>query len=546
MTLIERLLATPASLSFLLDVDPRRVERVVSADELRSLTWSAARQLRSRGVGTGDRVILALPTGSDLVACLLATLWLGAVPVPLSPVPRGRGRALALERAQGVLADCHPRLVVADQPTLEAMSPGALWSWLPTLVAEAEAPSPGASAPMTLIQYTSGSTGTPKGVLVTPANLIANLEAIGAAVHVGDADRVLSWLPLYHDMGLVGSLLFSIYFGVPLFLYSPFGFLARPLGWLQAISTHRATLCPAPHLAYALCARPLSAAQLEGVDLSSVRSMLDGSEPIQASTARAFCSRFAAFGLRADAYLPVYGLAEATLAVAMPERTEVLRVDRVRREALQNQRRAERAADTEADVAEVVSVGRVLDGITVEIRDESTGLPCAERGVGEICLRGASISPGYFGAPFAEAALHTGDLGYLVDGRLYVVERLKDLIIRGGVNYYPSDIERLVGEVDGARRGRVVVFGDVEEGGASEGIVVVAEARSLEGSESVREGIVAAFSAALGFAPSQVVLVEAGVIPTTPTGKLMRRRCRELYRTGALARGATACATTRP
>jgi acyl-CoA synthetase (AMP-forming)/AMP-acid ligase II len=318
---------------------------------------------------------------------------------------------------------------------------------------------------------------------------------------------------------------------------SPVGFVLRPVSWLEAISAHRGTLSPAPHFAYSLCAYKIRDEALAGLDLSSWRLALDGAEPIRAQNARAFIERLRPRGFRPEAYAPVYGLSEATLAVTFPRLGEGVRVDRVSRDALGRgvAEPAPPGAPTSArDVVEVVAVGRPLEGMRVEIRSPR-GESVPERSLGEICVSGSSVSPRYLGqgGP-ARSGLHTGDIGYLADGVLYVTERLKDIIIQGGSNLYPSDLEAAAAEVSGVRSGRVVAFGvaDAEEG--TEDVVIAAEVRSGTDRGALQGAIRAAVQRRTGVVVGDVVLLDPGTLPLTTSGKLMRSRVRESYAAGSL------------
>lgn len=539
--LLSRLLTGGGGDLFLLsDQAPELVRERVSREVLRARSAGAAASLARAGVARGDRVVLCLPTSIEFVAWFLGALRLGAVAVPM-PAPSGvRRQGPVLERLVGAVRDCAPSALVAeprDLPWLAQAVPGA-GAMLAADALDAAPPPSAAQMPdiaTAFLQYTAGSTGTPKGVMVTLGNVRANLEAIGAAVEVSSEDRVVSWLPLYHDMGLVGTLLFSLYWRLPLYLFSPWAFALRPTSWLRAISQHRGTLTAAPHFAYGLCAFKVPESDLQGLDLGSLRLALDGAEPVKPAAVQRFVSRFAPYGFRPEAYHPVYGMSEATLAVAFPGVREGARVDRVLRSALE-QGRALPAGSSEP-AAELVSVGAPLAGHAIEIRHPRTGAPCAEREIGEIVIRGPSVSPGYFRLGDPEpprAELRTGDLGYLAEGRLYVVDRLKDLIIHAGQNLFPSDIEHLVSGVPGVRRGRVAAFGVPIDDGATEGVVVALESRRLVGAEALRKRVRQMLQQTLAITPEDVCVLTPRALPVTMTGKLRRGEARRAYLAGEL------------
>ncbi len=534
-----------ALVHFLSDRDPRVTQHVLDRAAVRAAVCACAAMLREEGIERGDRVVLTATTKPSFVGWLLGSMAIGAVPVPV-PSPTSAAGGAGIERFERVIAHARPRAVIGEERAIAvARAMGADAALVagsrPPPALEADAvplfPEPDADAPA-FVQYTAGSTAAPKGVVVTTANLRANLEAIGRAVVVRDDDRIVSWLPLYHDMGLVGALLFGLYWDVPLYLSSPVGFVLRPLSWLEAIAAHRGTLSPAPHFAYSLCARKLSREATSGLDLSSWRLALDGAEPVRAENARAFIARFEENGFRPAAYHPVYGLSEATLAVTFPALGEGLRVDRVAREALARGRAD--VTETDADAVEIVSVGRPLEGTSLEIRAVGAGALLPERRLGEIWVRGLALSPRYVGEEgAARTVLRTGDMGYIADGALFVADRCKDLVIQGGANVYPSDVEAAAADVIGVRTGRVVCFGVARRETGTEDVLVAAEVKT-----GTRDAERAALPGRLrahvhertGVVLAEVVLLDPGSLPLTTSGKLMRRRVRDAYVSGTLTK----------
>jgi acyl-CoA synthetase (AMP-forming)/AMP-acid ligase II len=393
-----------------------------------------------------------------------------------------------------------------------------------------------ASAPA-FIQYTSGSTGAPKGVVVTHGNILANCRAIRDATGYTRADRMVAWLPLHHDMGLVGGLLTSIYCAAETCLMPPLAFLGRPVTWLEAITHCKARLTVAPTFAYSLCARKIPDKQLAGVDLSSLRLAYVGAEPIDPATMNGFIERFTAYGLPPTAMYPVYGLAEATLAVSFPIPGTALRYDTVDRHRLATDNVAMAATSAGPDRATFVSVGHALPGHRVTIVDRDTGEPVDERRVGELVVEGGSVTPRYFndGPDVVCRVLHTGDLAYEADGHLYVVDRIKDLVIIGGQNYAPSDIENAVAAVDGLRRGRIVAFSAPRREGG-EALHVVAEASPLRWRPptGVEGEVRKTVRQAIGLSVASVTIVAPGSLERTSSGKIKRRACAEAHRSGRL------------
>lgn len=547
--LLARLLdpTNPSALHFLRDDDPTQERRVLRVPELASRVRGAAAELRRRGVKAGDAVAICAGTEPGFVAWLLGAMWIGAIPVPLPSMGQVRRGPYAVERLRGVLEDAEPVTVLADLATGPWLD-RVRWRGRGTSViradeppAAAEGPAAAPDEPMTVafVQYTSGSTGTPKGVVVTRGNLRANVDAIGRGVRVGPGDRVLVWVPLHHDMGLVVVFL-ALYHGIDLYLFSPRGFLGRPVSWLRAIAAHRATLTTAPHFAYGLCAHKVAEADLAGLDLSSLRLALDGAEPVRAGDVQLFIDRYRAHGFDPGAYHPVYGLAEATLAVTFPEPGEGAFVDRVGRRGVAAGEAVPAVRD-DPDAVEFVSVGRPLSGHAVEIRDPATGDRLQERRVGAVWIDGPSVSPRYFRARAREGEragpLLTGDLGYLAEGRLYLVDRLKDLIVRAGAKYAPADFESCVESIDGVRRGRVIAFGVPRVELGTEGVVVAAEVRPNRPRAAIADEARRAVQRTFGIALDDVVLLAPGSLPLTINGKLMRHRARAAYQAGRLGAG---------
>jgi fatty-acyl-CoA synthase len=470
-------------------------------------------------------------------------MWAGGVPVPLYPptTPGSLDGYLATAR-QIVAAACASHLV-AGGSSVGMLAPLADGPPRPAILdyARLDGDAEHAPAPPTdpdtvaLLQFTSGSTEQPKGVVLTYRNIAANCRAImvdGLRVRAGD--RGVSWLPLFHDMGLIGFVLAPILHRQPVTLLPPRAFVRNPAIWLKTISRHRGTVTFAPNFAYALAARRLHEGELAALDLSCLRVAGCGAEPIQAETLRAFARRFAAAGFRAEAFRPSYGLAESTLAVSLGRGIPVDRIDR----AALAEGRAEPVADGCA--LELVGCGRPFPGHALRIVDPATGRALPERSVGEILVRGPSVMARYVGdtAATAEARvgpwLRTGDLGYLADRQLFVCGRRKDLIVVSGRKYAPQDVEWAAGEVDGVRAGSLVAFALPADGGERERVVVVAEVRRRAAADQVTADIRRAVHRALALPVDQVVLVEPGALPKTSSGKLRRASTRALYLSGAL------------
>jgi len=392
-----------------------------------------------------------------------------------------------------------------------------------------------------LIQYTSGSTGQPKGVLLTHANLLANIRAMGEAAQASSRDVFASWLPLYHDMGLIGAWLGSLYYGMRLVLMPPQRFLGRPARWLWAIHRYRATLSAGPNFAYEILAAKVPDDEFEGLDLSSWRLAFNGAEPVRAATLERFARRFARHGFDARALAPVYGLAECGLGLTFPPLGRAPRIDRIDPAVLARSAKAHPLAVDAAGAMSVVSCGRPLRAHQVRVVD-ALGGEAAERVEGRIEFRGPSATSGYLNNSEATAKLvrkgwlDTGDVGYIAEGELYVTSRIKDLIIRGGQHIHPYDLEESVGALSGVRKGCVAVFGATDRASGTERVVVVVETHPLEGEAraALRRSIAELAHAQLGVPADDIVLVGERVVLKTSSGKIRRAACRELYERGLL------------
>jgi acyl-CoA synthetase (AMP-forming)/AMP-acid ligase II len=518
----------------------------------RSLQYGA--RLRQKGVEPGDRVVIMLPTCPEYVYTFFGIIAAGAIPVPVYPPFNLRQLKQFLHTLVGVFNDSGASTIVFwkdVRPVLgQALSraPGVRHAiQLEELSAgeNGRVPDPlwtdaGSTA---MIQYTSGSTEAPKGVELTHLNLLHNVQNIERALELDpEADRAVSWLPLYHDMGLIGTLLGAFYSDVELVLMAPQTFLMRPRLWLQAISDHRATITVAPNFAYNICASRISEKAAAGLDLSSLRVAMCGAEPIRMETYSAFLERFRANGLREDAFLPVYGLAESTVAATFPEINREPHVIWLDREVLETGGRAELMPAGEGMAIASFGLGRPLESSALRIADPDTDESCEPGWVGEILLSGPSVMKGYFRNPeltaktVADGWLRTGDLGFVLEGHLYVTGRKKDLIIRFGRNYYPQDIEGVVEEVEGIRKGCVIAFGAFDEAKQTEEICVLAETRlSTEAErEDLRTRVRTALHEAIGMAPDRIELLSPHTILKTSSGKLRRKPTQALYLAGEL------------
>jgi len=520
-----------------------RVERTATFPELLKEVEGLATSLHELGVQPGDRVGIMQPTGFSFLALFFATLWRGAIPVPLYPPFRADQAEEYVKRQAAIMDNAGVKLLVsfARAWTIAGMLP--MHSKHLKQVISVESLLGGKPIPrhpstgdeVALIQYTSGSTGLPKGVTLTHANLLANVRAYGKGLKIVHSDVCVSWLPLYHDMGLIGSLFGAMYHGNPCVLMGPQDFLGRPSRWLRALSDYGGTITPAPNFAYEICARKLPESELEGLDLSRWRVAMNGSETVSPATLDRFSARFAPYGFRPEAHFPCYGLAEASLAVTFPKPGTGYRTDAVNRELLETQGRAE-----PGEGVTLVSNGFPLEDNELRIVDDQ-GRELPERRVGRLLFRSPSSLREYWGNPEATRAIKdpegwvdTGDLGYLAGGELYLAGRKKDIILKAGRNLYPQDVEALASAVQGVRQGCVAAFGLPDPASGTELLVVVCEARKPP--KDLAERVRAKVAQGLGVPPDRVLIVPPHSVPKTPSGKVRRSETRRLLETRQLGK----------
>ncbi|WDV51801.1 fatty acyl-AMP ligase [Streptomyces coeruleorubidus] len=531
--------------------------------ELRSR--AVARELSRRGI-EDSRVVLALDPGLDYVAALFGILRAGCTAVPSFP-PFGR-RAMA--RFLSIMVDCEPRAVLTDgrfAPQVEAFeaqypkgTPKAQWIFPDETLFEGDgAEVPPRLANPALLQYSSGSTGEPKGIVLTHENLVSNCRVLEA--HAGmEPDRVgCSWLPPYHDMGLMGTIMLAVHGGWPLVMMSPVHFVQDPYRWLAALTEYRVTITVGPNFAFDLCTSSIPDEALDSLDLSSLRQVFCGSEPVSAATLERFRERFASCGYDAASLIPCYGLAEATLFVTgKPAKNGAVRLERLDKAAL-GTGTAVRVDAGDTSGVEVVGCGVSAVGHEVLVVDPQTAEVLPDGRVGEVWVAGPNVAGGYwrrpelsaaaFGARPAGAAqagpgfLRTGDLGFVLDGELFVTGRLKDVIVISGRNLYPQDIEASVERCDGALR-RCAVFsvsGDEAGGSDEEQVVVVAEYRGTSGQfaaqeKSLRAAVTAAVTADHGVRPAELYFGPPGTVLMTTSGKVRRKATKAAFLEGTLKR----------
>jgi acyl carrier protein len=523
-------------------------EEELSYAAIRRGASAHAGRLAGHGLQPGQTVAIMLPTGRDYLFSFFGILMAGGIPVPLYPPARPAQIEEHLRRHVGILDNCRATMLITipEAKTVALLLRSQVDSLqrvlMPDDLAGGDAgftPLPANPGDVAFLQYTSGSTGNPKGVVLTHANLIANIRGMGEAVQASPNDVFVSWLPLYHDMGLIGAWFAALYHGFPTVLMSPLAFLSHPSRWLWAIHRHRGTLSGGPNFSYELCLKRIEDAELEGLDLSCWRYAFNGAEPVSPDTLAAFEKRFARFGLRANTLEPVYGLAEASVGLAFPAPDTHYRIDRIERAAFQNRGDARPAAPGEANALELPCCGRVIPAHYLRVVD-SAGVELADRQEGRLQFKGPSATSGYFRNPeqtrrlFAGAWLDTGDLAYLADGELYLSGRAKDIIIRGGRNLYPYELEQAVGALPGIRKGCVAVFGSPDPRTGTERVIVLAETRVSgdDALEALRRNINDRALDLIGLPADDIVLAPPHTVLKTSSGKIRRAASREYYERG--------------
>ncbi len=545
--------------------DEAGLETEISYAALHQGATEIASGLLQRGLQPGQSVAIMLPTSRDYFCCFFGVLLAGGVPVPIYPPARLSQLEDHLRRHAGILSNAlAAMLITVPEAKLVARLLQAQVETLRAVVTVADltdlsipGQAPGHTPEHTpryalgyalktgdvaLLQYTSGSTGNPKGIVLTHANLLANIRAMGQATQVTSMDVFVSWLPLYHDMGLIGAWLGSLYFACPLVVMSPLTFLARPERWLWTIHKHRGTLAASPNFGYELCLRKISDEAIEGLDLSSWRMAFNGAEPVSPDTIANFTQRFSRYGLRQQALTPVYGLAECSVGLAFPPPTRGPLIDRIKRDKFVRSGQAEPAASEEADALRFVACGRPLPGHQIRIVD-ATGSEVGERVEGRLEFKGPSVTSGCFRNPeqtrqmFHGEWLDSGDYAYLAAGDIYLTGRAKDIIIRAGRNIYPHELEEAVGDIPGIRKGCVAVFGSPDPVSGTERLVVLAETRERDPGklEELRSQINALTLDILGMPADDTVLAPLHSVLKTSSGKIRRAACRELYEKGGTA-----------
>ena len=523
-------------------------DQLISYGQLWNRARSIAAGLQHHAVRLGDSIALMLPTSPDYFSAFFGILLAGAVPVPLYPPTRLSQIEEHVRRHAGILNNSGA-VALITLPEMRRIAT-VLRVHAPSLrrittteelCALVAAPIPFASHAdsAALLQYTSGSTGQPKGVVLSHGNVLANIAALGTALNISSADVFVSWLPLYHDMGLIGAWLGTLYFGLPLIIMSPLSFLTRPVRWLEAIHRYRGTLSAAPNFAYELCLKRVTDEELAGLDLSTWRLAMNGAEPVMPETVSRFQERFAGCGLRRTAMTPVYGLAESCVGLAVPPLDRGPLIDVIEREPFVRDGVAAPAGAPVTNPLRFVSSGLPLPGHYVRIVDDA-GRELGERREGRLEFQGPSATHGYFRNPQATAKLlrdgwlDSGDRAYVARGEIYITGRIKDIIIRAGRHIYPEELEAAIGALAGVRKGCIAVFGSVDTATGTERVVVMAETRIEDPAQrnALRQQIVQSVMALMGEPPDEVVLAAPHTVLKTSSGKIRRAASREVYESG--------------
>ena len=547
---LERAADAPTGVRFVgASVKPAEGPDFIAWRQIHDEARAVAATLQSLGIEPGDHVAILGPTSRALMT-IVRGCWLAGAASMVLPLPmrmasldafvestraRIRHGEAKLILIDDLLADFY-QAAPGDPPIkpMAAVMPGAGRPTGDHLELPADDPER-----LVILQYTSGSTSEPKGVMIPDRVLCANIDASCEAAELTQSEVMVSWLPLYHDMGLVGFLALPMLKGVQLVQAAPQDFMAHPGSWMQWISDWKGTATAGPNFSWVLATRALK--RMKDIDLSSLTLALSGAEPVDPVAVEAFVNEASRFGFRAGSVFPAFGMAEVAIGGAFPKRHRGLVCDSVDRIVLERERIAKEVDpndDDQVHVRRLPLLGRAVPGLEMKIVDPDTKAELPERHVGELLLRGTSVTPGYYKRPdatsamFYEGWLCTGDLAYTLDGELVICGRIKDVIIVGGRNVFPEDIERAVGTIDGVRAGNVIAFG-IDGYKGKETVIVVAEVKDVD-LDRVRADIHHSALEVSGLPPRDVMLVKPGTLPKTSSGKLQRAKCRELYLDGGL------------
>ncbi|MEO8964339.1 MAG: AMP-binding protein [Gammaproteobacteria bacterium] len=537
--------ATPDRIHLCL-IDETGKEEMITYQQLLTNALQIAANLKKRGLEKGDTVAIMLPTQASFFYCFLGILFAGGVPIPIYPPARAHQLEQYAKKEAAILSNASVRfLITFKQAKLLSQ---LLRPFVPSLKeiitsidlmesTDTLKPVHGNSHDFVLIQYTSGSTSQPKGVLLTQQNILSNIRSYGKGIQITSKDVCVSWLPLYHDLGLIGNWLGSLYFGVRLVAFSPIIFLNHPEKWLWAIHHYRGTISAGPNFAYELCTRKIDPTHLEGLDLSSWRLAINGAEAIYPKTLERFSQKFSPYGFRTESFLPVYGLAENSLGLTAPPLGRKPVFDTINRDEFEKHHIAVPVSNSRfKNTLQFTSCGGPLPDNQIRIVDRNYQ-NVDERVIGHIQFQGPSSMQAYFNNPEATQKVYhdgwwdTGDLGYLANGEIYITGRQKDVIIKAGRNFFTSEIEDITSEVPGIRRGCVIAFSINDAENGTDQLIIVAETAIIkeEPLEKIRKQIQDCMISTLNVAADKIILVAPQRIPKTSSGKLQRSSCKTMY-----------------
>jgi 1-acyl-sn-glycerol-3-phosphate acyltransferase len=524
----------------------------VSYQKLKAQALNVAAGLINAGIEPGDCVAIMLPTSTDYFYSFFGILYARAIPVPIYPPARIQQIEDHLNRHASILNNAQAKLLI----TVPEAKPLAhlLKLQVPSIDSvvtchdlenASTTPDVGVakSDDIAFLQYTSGSTGVPKGVTLTHSNLLANIRAMGKVIGAKSDDVFVSWLPVYHDMGLIGAWLGSLYHAIPLVIMSPLLFLTKPQRWLWAIHRHRGTLSPAPNFAYELCVARIKESDIEGLDLSSWRLSWNGAEPVSPKSIKNFTEKYAKYGFKPETMSPVYGLAESSVGLTFPIKVREPRIEYFERDALSQFGRAVLAKEEDSDAIPFIGLGYPLPDHQIRIVDD-LGKELPEGEEGSLEFQGPSATQGYYRNPDQTKTLYhddwlvTGDRAFTLGGELFITGRSKDIIIKAGRNIYPHELEQAVGSIDGIRKGCVAAFGCHDCRSGTEKLVVLAESRETDNGKikQFKTKINKLSLRLLGNPVDDIVIGPPHAIPKTSSGKIRRSACKDLYEKGLFSK----------
>ena len=525
---------------------------IISYRQLKQAADAIAVGLQQKGLKPKQAVSIMLPTGKEYFFTFFGILIAGGIPVPIYPPARLNQIEDHLLRHVRILSNCDAVMLITvpEAKPVARLLQAQLMNMHTVTTPTAISSRSGIplrpkirSDEIAFLQYTSGSTGTPKGVTLSHANLLANIRAMGSRLKVNSADVFVSWLPLYHDMGLIGAWLGSMYFSATVVIMSPLEFLAKPERWLWAMHRYHATLTAAPNFAYELCLKRIALESVHDVRLDSMRALFNGAEPINPNTIQKFIQKFQPLGLDPTALMPVYGLAECSVGLTFPPPGRGAKFDAIDRTIFMNTGVAV-TCETANNALRMVACGEPIADHEIRVVDDSNReLP--DRHQGQLQFRGPSATCGYYQNPekstelFRDGWLNTGDLAYIADGELYVTGRIKDLIIHAGRNIYPQELEAAISEIPGIRKGCVAAFGSSDNTLGTEKLIVLAETRDSQvtAQDRLRTQINATAIRLIGSTPDEIVLAPPHSVLKTSSGKIRRSACREAYEKNLIGSG---------